>query len=520
MKNKLLYLLFLTLVIKQLVWAVFIPIWQFPDEQAHFAQVQNTVEHQSLKGGSGNSTSNEIAISEKLLGTIRDEFGNNNFTHRLMFNLSFSSDYSRYVVRTLERVPYTDRTKMILKEATDYPPAYYLYISPFYLLSYEQNILIRVIFARIANIPLYVLTIYFAYLTLKRVFHESFQLQIVALLWVSFHPMFSYVSAGVTSDSLYNLLCTVIIWLSIISIEKMSVTKLVLVGITSLLLTYTKPQAKLMLAIIGSSFFLLNVSLKQKKTWVLIGSIGIIFLAGGGAIRNLLSGRQFLPDVQALDTLNISLSTFVSHIKWTMVHTYREVMPWYWGVFRWLSLTYPRVVHRTINWLVLISIMGISTIIFRPHYRRSYGKIAVFMLIINILYSGGLMVFDYLFTVSRLFSFGMQGRYYFPMIVTQMALLCMGVDILLPARMKGIGLWVLGIAAIALHWFAQWYVLSSYTSATNIGKWFYDLSLYKPPVITQGYLLAVYLLQALMIGMMIWNLTKIIFRGHTSLKSV
>ena len=70
------FVIILTLLIKQILWLAFIPIWQFPDEQAHFAQVQNIAENQSSASNQKLSTSREIFESEKLFGTNRDGFGN------------------------------------------------------------------------------------------------------------------------------------------------------------------------------------------------------------------------------------------------------------------------------------------------------------------------------------------------------------------------------------------------------------------------------------------------------------
>src|SRR3990167_1557029 len=74
-------LFFLILIVKQLAWIAFIPLWQFPDEQAHFAQVQNLVEASSKTGEERATTSREIYESEVILGTDRNDLGNNNYTY-------------------------------------------------------------------------------------------------------------------------------------------------------------------------------------------------------------------------------------------------------------------------------------------------------------------------------------------------------------------------------------------------------------------------------------------------------
>ena len=85
---KLLKLLLIAAFLNALSWIVLIPIWQYPDEQAHFAQVQDTAE--LGKTPKGIDTSEEIAVYEKILGTARDGFGNNRYTYHPEFNIDDS----------------------------------------------------------------------------------------------------------------------------------------------------------------------------------------------------------------------------------------------------------------------------------------------------------------------------------------------------------------------------------------------------------------------------------------------
>ena len=70
---------------------ILIPIWQYPDEQAHFAQVQNVAELGKVPMV-GNDTSYEIALSEKILGTERNGFGNNKYTYHPEYNIAYSNN--------------------------------------------------------------------------------------------------------------------------------------------------------------------------------------------------------------------------------------------------------------------------------------------------------------------------------------------------------------------------------------------------------------------------------------------
>ena len=86
------WLLIIITLFKGLLWSLFIPMWHFPDEQAHFNHVAFNVERPNLINfGKGLDLNQEIAISEQLLGTYRDEQGNNSFTYHPEYNPEYSN---------------------------------------------------------------------------------------------------------------------------------------------------------------------------------------------------------------------------------------------------------------------------------------------------------------------------------------------------------------------------------------------------------------------------------------------
>ena len=75
-------LLFVSALANSICWIILIPIWQYPDEQAHFAQIQYKAEMGGIPAGSASlDTSYEVALSEKILETERDSGGNYKFTY-------------------------------------------------------------------------------------------------------------------------------------------------------------------------------------------------------------------------------------------------------------------------------------------------------------------------------------------------------------------------------------------------------------------------------------------------------
>ena len=85
-------LLFVAVFLNALSWIILIPIWQYPDEQAHFAQVQDIAEIGQSPVNKFD-TSHEIALSEEILGTDRDSAGNNKFTYHPEYKIDYSGNY-------------------------------------------------------------------------------------------------------------------------------------------------------------------------------------------------------------------------------------------------------------------------------------------------------------------------------------------------------------------------------------------------------------------------------------------
>jgi hypothetical protein len=165
------------------------------------------------------------------------------------------------------------------------------------------------------------------------------------------------------------------------------------------------------------------------------------------------------------------------------VHTYREVIPWYWGVFRWLSYTYPRLIHRILNWFTVIAILGLvmwGIKIIKKRKTNIRTTNVIFLSYAVSMYFVCLTTFDYLFNSGYHYSFGIQGRYFFPVIIGHMGLLIIGVIQLLPKKIHEVFLKITGVFFIAFHLYAQYLVTTSYFNILPIKAFFNQASQYKP----------------------------------------
>ena len=202
-KKSIFFWLLVTVIIKQFLWIVFIPMWQFPDEQAHFGQVQNTAEGHAINPAHSNNTTREIDESEILLDTKRDDFGNNKFTYHPEYNIAYSSIKVGIHEPAIADFPDSYRNQFVSNEATAYPPLYYRLTAMFYKLAYTQNLLTRLFVSRLINLGLFLALIFKAFKTGKIIFPEDKLLRYMLIIFVAFHPMLSFLSGGINSDNLF-----------------------------------------------------------------------------------------------------------------------------------------------------------------------------------------------------------------------------------------------------------------------------------------------------------------------------
>ena len=210
--SKILKLLLIAAFFNALTWIVLIPVWQYPDEQAHFAQVQDIAELRKVPINNVD-TSYEIALSEKILGTQRDGFGNNKYTYHPEYKIDFSETKTGLFEESIINLPISSRTTLVKHESTFNPPIYYIMSSVVYKLFYTGNLFVRIFAIRVMSAAIFIGTIFLTYKIGKIIFYKYYGLSLVLSSLVAFKPMLVYSSSGILPDSLVNLLFTIMIYI-------------------------------------------------------------------------------------------------------------------------------------------------------------------------------------------------------------------------------------------------------------------------------------------------------------------
>lgn len=489
-KFNFLFFLILAVIAKQVFWGAMTPIWQFPDEQAHFAQVQNTSEFGIQCKG---STSNEIAVYENYLGTLRDNRGNNKFTFHPEFNIAYTQGQMGEFEQELIDFPPEYSSTKNLREATCYPFLSYWLSSIFYKIATKSSLINRIFLVRFFSLLIYLATTIIAYKLSCKIFKINY-LQKISTIFIVFHPMFSFVGASINSDVLFNLIYLVLIYSGILIIEKKYKSGIIL-NFTSIIIGLLTKQ-QMAIAFFSLPIFLVtnfsDIKTLFKKNLKLILKIAIpitllfFIFARIGEIYRIIGFITAGNYDNPLKNLN-----FFEHIKWSLEVTNKQTFAWYWGVFRWLSLALPRWMYRIQKSLTLISIFGIILYLIKLYKFKkikAVDKKIFYLFSISTIYYLGLISWDYFFRRSYGFSFGIQGRYLFPVISCHMILLLFGLQKIVTLLFKNklikyYSLSLLSIWWIILNFIALYVVTKSYYSFSSFDKFINQISQYKPMIL-------------------------------------
>jgi len=454
MKRIFLWLIF-TIIFKILVWSLFVPMWHTPDEQAHFGHVAYLAEGGQLPMGRQKDLTEEIALSEQLLGTYRNKYGNNQFTYHPEYRLEYTDNLTGKYEAEITNIPLSSRHNFTDAESAYYPHFFYRVSGLIYKLFYSQDIFIRVFALRLFWLFSHVLMVWLAYLIGKLVFPKDKLAAVSVAVLSSFQPMLSFVAAGVSSDNLHNLLFTGVIYFCLKINRKIFWPVLLGLAAVMYLGFINKPQFLIALGIV--------IPVLLWRRWKILGLTGLV--------TAWLYFQGKLPYFEIADKLVRPEYSLWQHLNYTANHTFREVLPWYWGVFRWLSLTLPRWINQVMMRILLVAGVGLIIKLFKRRFEPGFWIIAWSALI----YFLALFFWDWQHIRNAGFPFGIQGRYYFPVIVPHMVLLVMGIKQIWSKLLIVLDYWF-----VILNWLAFYAVTASYYDASGFKTFIIQASQYKP----------------------------------------
>ena len=489
----LLKILLLAALLNGLTWIIIVPLWQYPDEQAHFGQIQYRAEKNGIpESNTSFDISYEVDLAEKVMGTQRDEGGNNKYTYHPEYKQPFSQSLNGPQEIAIKNLPPQARSQMVKREATLNPPLYYLAGAVVYKAFASADLFTRVFAIRIMSLVIFMGTIFIAFKIGQLIFKEKV-LQLALPVVIAFKPMLVFVSTGILSDtltifmfSLFTLFCLKII------IQGFSVKNALFILVSIILGAMTRQNFLIVLFILPLVFIHQMIFAKNLRKPLIISTItgaAILYLASYFVpALDFIRRFDFPESSKRIPNNPLSNLTIVDHLKWTFNHTFREVWPWYWGIYKWLSLSLPHVTYQIIDRLVPVALIGLIVKFYQILKARNFKKDFwfIFMILVPAIYFFGLTTFDYLYRKNNGYSFGIQGRYFFPPIIAEMVLLITGFWTLFKLLVKKYAKYAvlaLVITFFAFNLVSQVFVFSSYYDTANLHTFIIQASQYKPALV-------------------------------------
>lgn len=475
--RKIIMLIVLTIGIS-LFWSFATPIFEFPDEQAHIGTVEFLLKNNRVPAGEEYDMTPEMQTTQKLLGVFRDPYGNNSITYHPEYRVPYTNALTGLYEEQIVALNNPEsRGEYIWKEAARYPRLYYDFVGLGDRLVHDSDIFTRVFVMRLVNLTLFVATILVAYHFGRLFFHKKY-LSLTLALMVLLQPMYTFLSAGVNSDNLHNLLVACILTLGVYHLKYgptvvSTLFSLLVLGLDLL----TKPQGFIVIPILALSYlpFLLKqkLSTSSKLILLLYTLVAIVYT------QSLWS-----PYISLLNSPNMHGVSFNSFLSFSVNKLISQNIVWYWGVFKWLGVVLPPLYWQLANRLVLLSGVGLLFYFYKVLKGKKVMSAllpTLYLIFSTVLYVGAIYWFDWQYHKDVGYSLGIQARYFFPVILPQMALMLLGL------MSFGWSKYTRRLLALALTFFFLWLqlggiwrLLTSYYDVSSLSTFVTQVSQYKP----------------------------------------
>jgi len=456
--------------------------FEVPDEQSHYATVHYLVDKGRIPTAKDKlNRSQEEGFVERLLGSMSER--ENRYSHHPEYRVEqVSGIYGKYEDLIKEWNTPTNRSTYTHNQAAIYPPLYYYFSAFFYRLVEDMDFLHRLFLSRIPSTIFTLFLPIVAYLIGRKVWQTPSYARLLAYVTLMF-PMTTYLSGGVNSDTLHNLLFGLGILLSLMIIKSGLSAKLaILLGVVFALDLITKPQAYLLLPI-----YLLALVIEFRfDKWLSYLRyiphflVPCLLIAGWWELPRLFTHIDIIPSgtsYRGWDHFRDFLAIYF--------HTHLAEMPvWYWGVFKWFGVILPRFIWWPAIRLFALAIIGTLIHLYRDIKAKKLGvtsRAILFSYGSNLIYIAAIFWFDWQFYQEYGRSLGLQARYYYPLLLTQLFIFVQGLlEFGWNKRVKEYIKVGIIFFFLSLHFVGLYTQLSSYYDLWPIQTFINQISQYKP----------------------------------------
>ena len=332
-----------------------------------------------------------------------------------------------------------------IKDMSFRAPLYYV-ISSFLIKGTKINgFLNQFYLIRGFSLILFLLSVYFTYLSARILFKDNPLYCFAAVSFVSFLPQFVIISTSVNPINLAVFLETIFIYIMILSLHKRKILLVVLFGPLIIALGFFNHRAALFMIppfLVLLLIYFVN-SLKNKRELLKISIIflGIIFsffalyLVANHSfpgLLNIVHDSSIKARINEMNRFIDYIST--AHLKSLSVSLY-DFFKTFWYYSGWLRFGYLPDVYSILTAICLLSFLGLLKYLYHIISRKNY-KESVDLPSFLILIAAGLPII--LGTIIRCIPihYSPQGRYIFPAICALAVLFVLGLKEIAPKKFE------------------------------------------------------------------------------------
>ena len=248
----------------------------------------------------------------------------------------------------------------------NHPPLYYLYMTPVYWLTEHLSPAGQLYFFRLATIPFGLITVLFAYLTVRQLFPRDRFLAITVPAFVAFQPQISYESSMLNNDIMAIAFTSVVLYLVVVGLKKrFPAWNCVLLGAFYGLAVLSK-NTSLTAGLIIAFAMIAGLGWKNWRQWVPKGTIaagtaGLIVWPWFLFLWATYGNFTALPQIKALQWWNYQ--GIAPPTIWNMLSNERFFWGrWQetWGDFGWRLIPLSDTLLKVIFYPVLLGVVGLG----------------------------------------------------------------------------------------------------------------------------------------------------------------
>lgn len=405
MKKELGIILFLFVLafffIKGIFYVFYIPPWEAPDEPGHVSYVFYLFHNHKIP---------DTTMQPGILHAI-----DSSWTHQ-RGNLSANLQKQNIKANDLiNRNGYKKESSV--SNILEYPPLYYLYLLPLFITSLHFSSYITFIALRLGSLLLGTISLIFSYKIVKLIFPKIKYFPHFVIFLLTLDPMFTFMHSVVNNDSMviaFFLMSIYFMIKFIISPKEVNLVRILLIGFFVGLASFVKPQLVILMPIYFTSLFIPPLKKFGIKTYLVIFTNTITLPILWYAYKYLQQGNSSLT-YAFISKSNHSFNFLQYPIFFIKTKQPIGIFMSFWGFFGWLNVAMPKYIYGLFGFVFIVGIIGWFLKRSKNYFSEKQKHIFIFFLIIMILYTSFIFLYDILYFVKG-GGFGIQGRYFLPLL--------------------------------------------------------------------------------------------------------